>query len=251
MCLIVRREAEGIRRYAHIGTGNYNAGTSRIYTDLGLVTARREIVEDVTHVFNYLTGYSAQSAFNSLVVAPVNLRKTVRHLIEREAEHAAAGRPARIIIKINGLTDEKMIRHLYEASRAGTPIDLLVRGICCLRPGVPEASATIRVRSLVGRFLEHSRIFSFENGGHPETYIGSADLMERNLDRRVEVLCPIRDRELERYLREVVLDLYLRDNVRAWQLNSDGTYTRVISTEPLLDAQEALVAHHSADTASG
>ena len=180
-------------------------------------------------------------------MAPVNLRKTVRQLIEREAEHAAAGRPAHIIMKLNALTDEKSIQHLYRASRAGTQIDLIVRGICCLRPAVASTSETIRVRSIVGRFLEHSRILWFENGGDPDLYIGSADLMERNLDRRVEVLCPILDANLKRYVRDVVVDAYLQDNVRAWELGSDGSYTRVPEGSATLDAQEFLSARHSAE----
>ena len=249
LCLIVRKESDGIRRYAHIGTGNYNGATARVYTDLGLVTARRTIVEDVSNVFNYLTGYSGQTGYGALLVAPVNLRSALSRLIEREARHAADGRPARITIKVNGLTDVGLIQQLYRASQAGVRIDLLVRGICCLRPQVPGVSDHIRVRSLVGRFLEHSRIYSFENGGEPAMYIGSADLMERNMDRRVEVLCPILDRDLERYLREVVLDTYLRDNVRTWDLRPDGVYARLLPGDEPIDAQTVLAQRHTTEFA--
>ena len=249
LCLVVRKEPEGIRRYAHVGTGNYNALTARVYTDLSLVTARPEIVEDVTNVFNYLTGYSAQSAYQALLVGPVNLRHSIRTMIDNEASHAQQGRPARIILKINGLTDVDIIQRLYRASQAGVEIDLLVRGICCLRPGIPGISDRIRVRSIVGRFLEHSRLYSFENGGAPLMYLGSADLMERNLDRRVEVLCPIVDRDLEEYLRTVVLETYLLDSRRAWQLDGDGSYTRVAEDAAAVDAQHALVVRHSIEYA--
>ena len=183
LCLIVRKELDGVRRYAHIGTGNYNAATGRIYTDLGLVTARPAIVEDVSNVFNYLTGYSSQNDYDALAVAPVGLRRHIVRLIDREAEHAAGGRDARIIVKVNGLTDNEIIQHLYKASQAGVKLDLIVRGACGLRAGVAGLSENIHVRSIIGRFLEHSRVYYFLNGGRPEL-IGSADLMERNLDRR-------------------------------------------------------------------
>ncbi|MEP6916352.1 MAG: polyphosphate kinase 1 [Acidobacteriota bacterium] len=244
LCLVVRKQPEGIRRYAHIGTGNYNAATARAYTDLGLVTAHPDIVQDVSHVFNYLTGYSSQTEYRQLLVAPVNLRRRLRELIEREAEHARAGHPGRIVVKVNGLTDTETIQHLYRASQAGVIIDLMVRGICCLRPGVPGVSETIRVRSIVGRFLEHSRIYFFHNHGAPQTYIGSADLMERNLDRRVEVLCPVLDPELTAYLRDVVLDAYLRDTKSASRLESDGSYARATADGPAVDAQQELLTRH-------
>jgi len=250
LCLIVRKEPDGIRRYAHIGTGNYNAATGRVYTDLGLVTARASIVEDVSNVFNYLTGYSHQVDYNDLLVAPVNLRRRLRELFAREASHAQDGRPARIIIKVNGLTDNDMIQHLYRASQAGVTVDLLVRGICCLRPGVPGVSDRITVRSVVGRFLEHSRVFWFENGGAPQVFIASADLMERNLDRRVEVLCPIADPALQAYLRENVLELYLADTQRAWTLDSSGDYTPppgAGTDQAACDAQAALLLRHTVD----
>ena len=226
LCLIVRQEADGIRRYAHIGTGNYNAGTSKVYTDLGLFTSDAGVLDDVSEVFNYLTGYSNRKTYHNLLVAPVSLRTGMRALIEREVDHAKAGRPARMIFKNNAVTDPGMIRCLYTASQAGVPIDLITRGVCCLRPGIPGVSSNITVRSIVGRFLEHSRIYYFENGGAPEVYIGSADLMERNLDRRVEVLCPVKDPDIRHHLRQVVLDALLRDTHRASRLLPDGEYVR-------------------------
>ena len=196
LCLVIRQEAAGVQRYVHTSTGNYNPVTAKVYTDLGLFTADPEVVADVSDIFNYLTGYSNQREYRRLVVAPMQLRTRIRELIRREAEHARAGRPARIIAKLNAVTDDQMIRELYAASQAGVEIDLIVRGICSLRPGIPGVSERIRVRSIVGRFLEHSRMFWFENGGHEELYLSSADLMERNLDRRVETMTPIRDRAL-------------------------------------------------------
>jgi polyphosphate kinase len=251
LCLVVRKEPDGIRRYAHIGTGNYNASTARVYTDLGLVTARASIVEDVTNVFNYLTGYSGLTDYQELLVAPVSLRRRLRMLIERECTHAAAGRSARIVIKTNSITDTEIIQCLYRAAQAGVRIDLIVRGICCLRPGVPGVSDNITVRSIVGRFLEHSRVYAFDNGGDPQIFIGSADLMERNLDRRVEVLCPVLDRDLREYLRDTVLGAYLRDTDRATVLGSDGEY-RLAATADVSDrfnAQQFLLARHTTDYA--
>ncbi len=247
LCLVVRKEADGIRRYAHLATGNYNASTARMYTDIGLATAHPDIVDDVTGLFNYLTGYSNKSDYSALIVAPLSLRSRVRALIEREAEHAREGRSARIIIKINGLTDTALIQDLYRASQAGVTIDLLVRGICCLRPGVTGVSDRISVRSVVGRFLEHSRLFWFENGGKPEVFIGSADLMERNLDRRVEVLCPVLDPALRTYLREVVLDLYLQDTAQSWLLEPSGAYTPPPQSPESVNAQQALLTRHTVD----
>ena len=249
LCLIVRKEPDGIRRYAHIGTGNYNCATARVYTDIGIVTARPAIVEDVTKVFNYLTGYASRAEYAALIVAPVDLRRRLRDLIEREGRHAAAGTPARIIIKMNGLTDPDVIKLFYRVSQACVQIDLIVRGICCLRPGIAGISEHIRVRSIVGRFLEHSRVFWFENGGHPEVFIGSADLMERNLDRRVEVLCPILDPALKTYLRDTVLETYLQDTRRTWTLDASGTYHQQPETAPQegIDAQEILLTRHTVD----
>jgi len=243
LCLVVRQETDGIRRYAHIATGNYNRVTSQVYTDLGLFTADPALLEDVTEVFNSLTGYSNKRSFHALLVAPVGLRQGMRALVDREMEHARAGRPARIIIKNNAVADQAMIRTLYRASQAGVPIDLIVRGVCCLRPGIPGISDTISVRSIVGRFLEHSRIYYFLNGGEEEVYIGSADLMERNLDRRVEVLCPVANSALKRHLRDTVLEALLSDTERAWQLQTDGSYVRAAAPEgtPPLNSQQFLL----------
>jgi polyphosphate kinase len=223
-CLVVRAGPGGIERYAHLGTGNYNRATAGIYTDFGLFTSDPRVVADLSELFNMLTGYSNQVLYRELAVAPVNLRRQLRHLVRREADHARAGRPAGIVIKVNGLTDPRMTRELYRASQAGVSIDLIVRGMCVLRPGVPGVSETIRVRSIVSRYLEHSRIFAFENGGGREVYLSSADLRTRNLDRRVEVMFPVRDATLARYLRETVLDGYLADTASATILGSDGDY---------------------------
>jgi len=226
VALVVRREENTLRRYIHIATGNYNPTTSRIYTDLGLLTTNEQIGADVTDLFNFLTGYSRQSAYRKLLVAPVNLRERMTSFIRREIAHCQAGRPARIVAKINSLTEIEIIRTLYEASQAGVQIDLIVRGICTLRPGVPGLSENIRVISIVGRFLEHSRIFYFANGGAEDIYIGSADWMTRNLSHRVEVVTPIDDPHLKRYLKDEVLDAYLCDNVKARRLLPDGRYER-------------------------
>jgi polyphosphate kinase len=245
VCLVVRQEPDGMRRYVHIATGNYNSGTAKVYTDLGLFTADPEIVADASDVFNYLTGYSNQKQFRRLLVAPVQLRTKLTELIEREVDHARAGRPAEIVIKVNALTDDQMIRVLYRASQAGVSVDVLARGTCCLRPGVPGISDNIRVRSIVGRFLEHSRLYWFKNAGDEEMYIGSADLMERNLDRRVETLTPVRDRDLLRHLRDVVLDAYLRDTARAYRLDVSGSYQRPDREGEGFDAQRFLLAHYA------
>jgi polyphosphate kinase len=223
---VVRREGDELQSYVHIATGNYNPATSRVYTDLGLLTANEEIGADATDLFNFLTGYSRQKEYRQLLVAPVNLRERMLSLITRETAHARKGRPARIIAKINRLADEQVIRALYEASQAGVKIELIVRGICMLRPGREGLSENIHVRSIVGSLLEHSRIFYFANGGAEETYIGSADWMHRNFDRRVEVVAPIHDQQLKKHLKEVVLAAYLRDNVKARVLQPDGTYER-------------------------
>jgi polyphosphate kinase len=227
VALVVRREGETIRRYVHLATGNYNPVTAQVYTDLGLFTCDEAIGADVTDLFNYLTGYSAKSKYRKLLVAPVNMLGRLEELIRREIAHAKAKRKAHLIFKINALVDRTMIRLLYEASMAGVRIDLLVRGICCLRPGVPGLSETITVTSVVGRFLEHSRVYWFNNGGTPEVFIGSADLMPRNIYRRVEVLFPVENPALAKELRDDVLGVYLADNVRARRMNSDGTYTRL------------------------
>jgi len=224
VALVVRREAHGLQTYTHISTGNYNPTTSRIYTDLGLLTSDSVIGDDASDVFNFLTGFSIQKEYSRLMVAPLNLRQRMMKFIKRETAHALAGRPAHISAKINRLTDLNIIEALYEASQAGVKIDLIVRGACMIRPGEPGLSQTIHVRSIVGPFLEHSRIFYFANGGDEEVYIGSADWMARNLDRRVEVVTPVLDPQLKKYLKDTVLDAYLRDNVKARVMNSDGTY---------------------------
>ena len=243
LCLVVRKELDGIVRYAHVGTGNYNRVTSQVYTDFGLFTARPDLLDEVTEVFNYLTGYSNKWDYRELLVAPHHLRKAFTALVEREAEHAADGREAGIIIKNNSVADPEIIRVLYRASQAGVPIDMIVRGVCCLRPGIPGISETIRVRSVVGRFLEHSRLYYFVNAGEPEALIGSADLMERNLDRRVETLCYVRDPELRSHLRDVVLETLLADTDRAMELDTEGSYHPVDRAEDAesINAQERLL----------
>ncbi len=229
VALVVRKEYDGLRRYIHLGTGNYNPDTARIYTDLSYFTCREDITADASEVFNLLTGYSRVDRFSKLVVAPVNLRERIDGMIRREIAHATAGRSGRLTIKINALTDEQMIRTLYEASRAGVRIDLIVRGICCLRPGIAGLSENIRVISIVGRFLEHSRVFWFGNDGNPELYLSSADVMGRNLDRRVELMFPVEDPFLAEGIRNEVLESALRDSVRARVLQADGTYLRAMS----------------------
>jgi len=225
LMLVVRREEEGIRRYAHIGTGNYNSVTARQYTDFGLFTADPELTGEVASVFNLLTSLSSKERWSQLLVAPFTLRSGLLERIAREAENARAGRPASIVGKLNAIQDEEVIGALYEASSAGVDIDLIVRGICCLRPGVPGLSERIRVRSIVDRFLEHTRLVRFENGGRPELWIGSADWMPRNLSGRVEVMCRIRSEAVAQRLEEI-LDVYRRDDVKARLLLSDGTHRR-------------------------
>ena len=225
VALIVRREQDRIARYVHVSTGNYNTVTAHLYTDIGLLTADDAIADDVSNLFNYLTGYSQKSDYQKLLVAPVNLRASFEALIEREIKHAKSGE-GHLIFKMNSLADPRLIRSLYKASRAGVKIQLLVRGICCLRPGIPGISENIEVTSIVGRFLEHSRVYYFRNGGKEEVYIGSADLMSRNIDHRVEVLAPIQDPNLIRILIDRVLDVFLADNVKARQLLPNGSYVR-------------------------
>jgi polyphosphate kinase len=224
VALVVRREQDGLRTYTHISTGNYNPTTSRLYTDLGILTSDSVIGDDATDLFNFLTGFSMQKEFSRLLVAPMNLRRRMMELIKRETQHALAGRPGHIAAKVNRLTDLQIIEALYEASQAGVKIDLIVRGGCMIRPGEPGLSQTIHVRSVVGRFLEHSRIFYFANAGDEEVYIGSADWMSRNLDRRVEVVVPVLDPQLRKYLKDTVIAAYLRDNVKARVMTSDGSY---------------------------
>lgn len=222
--LVVRQESEGLRRYVHVGTGNYNDNTAKLYTDVGLFTANLEIGEDASGLFNEITGYSSPRHMHALKVAPTNLKHKLFELIRREAEHAKAGRPARIVAKMNSLSHQEMVDELYLASQAGVKIDLIVRGVCCLRPGVPGLSENITVRSIVDRFLEHSRIFHFENGGEQAVYISSADWMTRNLTRRIELLCPVLDKRLRKCLIRI-LQISLNDNARSWQLLSGGIYT--------------------------
>jgi polyphosphate kinase len=224
LTLIVRRENGQLKRYVHIASGNYNPTTSCTYTDLGLFTADDAIGRDATELFNYLTGFSQQENYRKLFVAPVNLREKLNELFDREIAHQRAGRSAQIIAKFNRLADQQIIEKLYEVSRAGIKVDLIVRGICMLRPGVPGLSENIRVRSIVGRFLEHSRVFYFANGGNEEFYIGSADWMARNLKHRIEVITPVTDPAAKAYLKDVLLDAYLNDNLRARELQSDGSY---------------------------
>jgi polyphosphate kinase len=227
LSLLVRRDPDGVtRRYAHLGTGNYNTATARFYTDLSLLTADPEITAAVQDVFSFLTAYAEHPDYGPLMVAPLDLAERSMALIEREAEHARQGRSARIVAKMNSLVDKDMIQSLYRASQAGVEIDLLVRGMCSLRPGVRGVSHRIRVRSIVGRFLEHSRIFCFENGGEPEVYLGSADWMSRNLHERVEVLFPLKDRLLRERVLHEILAAYLADNLKSRFLQKDGRYLR-------------------------
>lgn len=221
--LVVRQEKNKIRRYFHVGTGNYNPKTAKLYTDLGLLSCREDLGADLTDLFNYLTGYSRQKSYRKLIVAPVNLRDRMTALIKRETEHASQGISSHIIAKMNSLVDSQIITALYEASQAGVKIDLIIRGICCLRPGVKGVSENIQVTSVVGRLLEHSRIFYFHNGGEEEMYLGSADWMRRNLDRRVEAVTPVEDPEIFQDLQEI-LGIMLTDNRHGWDLQTDGNY---------------------------
>ncbi len=243
VALVVRKEGDSIQRFVHLGTGNYNAVTAHLYTDIGLFTSDEEIGADVTDLFNYLTGYSAKQDYRKLLVAPINLRQRIADLIRREIEHQKQHGNGHIILKMNALVDSDTIRLLYQASQAGVKVDLLIRGICCLRPQVPGVSDNIRVISIVGRFLEHSRIYYFHNNGEEEIFVGSADLMPRNLNRRVEVLFPIEDRRLVRHLRDRVIEIYLADNVKARIMQADGIYVRKTREpgEEAINSQEVLL----------
>jgi polyphosphate kinase len=245
IALVVRKEGDGIRRYVHLSTGNYNPVTAQVYTDIGLLTCDEAIGADASDLFNYLTGYSAKQDYRKFLVAPFTLRAGLQTLIEREINRAQQGDRGHLIFKLNHLVDKQMIQVLYRASQAGVKVDLLVRGICCLRPGADHLSENIRVISIVGRFLEHSRVYYFRNGGNEEIYLGSADLMPRNLDRRVEILFPLQDPRLIRYLRDHVLATYLADTVKARLLRADGTYERVTPApgESPLDSQQWLIDH--------
>ncbi len=240
--LVVRREGDAMRRYLHMGTGNYHPGTARVYTDFGLFTCDPELGADLTDLFNVLTGFAAPTQYRKLIVAPRGMRERFIAMIRREAEHARHGRPARILAKMNALVDGPIIRALYEASRDGVQVDLIVRGICCLRPGLAGISERIRVVSIVGRFLEHSRTWYFLNGGAEEVYIGSADWMPRNLDRRIEAVVPIEDPAHRHAIRDL-LNLMWQDNRQAWELAADGQYTqrRPAEGEPELATHRVLV----------
>ncbi len=241
--LVVRKEGEGIRRYLHLGTGNYNAVTAHIYEDMGMFTCDDAMGSDITDLFNYLTGYSTIETFRKLLVAPINLRSGLESLIRREMEHARTGKLTHLIFKANAIVDPQLIELLYEASCAGVKIDLLIRGMCCLRPGLQGLSENIRVVSIVGQYLEHSRIYYFHNDGKEEIYMGSADLMRRNQDHRVEVLFPLESPEHIRYIRQELFETYLRDNTRARIMKADGTYARVkpSSVEDTVDIQQWLM----------
>jgi polyphosphate kinase len=243
--MVVRKEGDGIRRYLHLGTGNYNAVTSRIYEDFGIFTCDEDMASDVTDLFNYLTGYSTKQNYRKLLVAPVNLRSELEKLVRREIEHAKAGRTAHLIFKVNAVVDPQFIALLYDASTAGVKVDLLVRGMCCLRPGIKGVSENIKVISIVGRYLEHSRIYYFLNNGEEQIYMGSADLMTRNYDHRVEVMFPLENPEQINFVRYGMLDIYLNDNTRARVMKPDGTYVRLKppSDGKAVDVQDWLSSH--------
>ncbi len=244
IALVVRREGEHIRRYVHLATGNYNHVTAQLYEDFGMFTCDDAIGADATDLFNYLTGYSAKEDYRKLLVAPINLRRRMEELIQQEIEHARHGEQARLIFKFNHLVDPPMIRLLYEASQAGVRVDLIVRGICCLKPGIKGVSENIRMISILGRYLEHSRIYYFLNGGQERVFMGSADLMQRNLNARVEVLFPVEDEKLIRYLRDSVLETYLTDNSEAREMEPDGKFRRLSRKEgePERSTQEIFLA---------
>ncbi len=245
IALVVRKEGEQIRRYIHMATGNYNAITAQMYEDIGMFTCDEEIGADATDLFNYLTGYSTKKDYRKLLVAPVNLRQGMESLIDREIEHQKRDGNGHLVFKMNSLVDPQMIQKLYRASQAGVKIDLIVRGICCLRPGIPDISDNIRVLSVVGRFLEHSRVYYFHNNGQEQIYLGSADLMPRNINHRVEVLFPVQDRRIIRYLRDDVLQTYLIGNVKVRQMNANGVYSHLSQApgEPPINPQEWLIHH--------
>jgi polyphosphate kinase len=247
--MVVRKEGEGIRRYLHLGTGNYNAVTSLIYEDLGLFTCDEAIGSDVTDLFNHLTGYSTKHDFKKLLVAPFNLRAGLEKLVRREIEHARSGHKAHLIFKVNAIVDLRFIQLLYEASQAGVKVDLLVRSMCCLKPGIKGVSDNVNVTSIVGPYLEHSRIYYFHNGGKEEIYMGSADLMTRNLDHRVEVVFPIESPEHICHVRDEILNTYLRDNTRARLMQADGTYVRLKAPEQdkVVDVQEIFMNHYRSE----
>ena len=241
--MVVRQEEDGIRRYLHLATGNYNAGTAKVYEDIGMFTCDPVMGEEVSELFNYLTGYSLEQEYKKLLVAPVNLRSRLTEMIRREAAHAEAGKNARILIKANAVVDPAMILELYKASQAGVKIDLFVRGMCSLKAGVPGVSENIKVTSIVGRYLEHSRVYYFANNGSPEMFVGSADLMQRNLDHRVEVVFPVEQPNHKELLSGFILDNYARDNYRARVMQPNGKYTRQhpAKAEARFDIQQFLM----------
>jgi polyphosphate kinase len=249
VALVIRKDSFGIHRYVHLGTGNYNASTARAYSDLSFFTSDADFGTDATDLFNFLTGYSEQKSYRRFLVAPINLRQELLYRINRETMLHRQNGGGRLLFKMNSLVDKEFIVALYQASQAGVQVDLIVRGICCLRPGVPGVSENIRVISLVGRFLEHSRIFYFENGGEPELYAGSADLMPRNLDHRVEVLFPVQDAGLRERIVRNILQLQWHDNVNAWRQNADGSYERILpeGDATKLDTQAWSITHGFAD----
>lgn len=238
LCMVVRREGGGIHTFVHIGTGNYNPSTARVYTDLGLFTTDPDITQDVAELFNYLTGFSKQREYRKLLVAPINLSEGVIRRIHREASMFKKTGQGRIVMKLNALVDPEVIEALYSAAQVGVQIDLIVRGICALRPGLPDLSPNVRVLSVVGRFLEHSRILYFENGGSPEVFIGSADMMRRNLHRRVEVMVPVERPELIAHIRDEILENYLRDTTNTWMMQADGSYKRRAAGSPEFSVQQ-------------
>jgi len=244
LTLIVRREQQRLKRYLHLGTGNYNPATGKIYTDYSLFTANEQLANDVAELFNALTGYSKHTSYRKLLVSPINTRKRIIDMIEREMEWSYSENKGRIIMKMNALVDPQTIQALYKASCAGVEIDLIVRGICCLKPGIPGVSEHIRVISVIGRFLEHSRAYYFHNGGKEELYLGSADIMPRNLDDRVETLFPVFDKALVKVVTSD-LELILSDNVKAWQMNMDSTYSRIMSDAVPVNSQKLFLTSSS------
>ena len=239
IALVVRKEGEHIQRYVHMATGNYNHITAQLYEDIGIITSDDDIGADATDLFNYLTGYSSKEKYRKLLLAPLQLRDKFRDLICQEIAHQEKHKDGRIILKMNALVDEEMIRLLYRASQTGVKVDLLVRGICCLRPGIENLSENIRVFSILGRFLEHSRIYYFNNHGKEIILMGSADLMPRNLNQRVEVLFPVENKKMIQHIREDILEVYLRDDIKGWLMQPDGAYQRVEAEEngELIDIQ--------------
>jgi len=242
MCLVLRREGKQLRHYVHLGTGNYHPKTAQLYTDYGLFSSDKELGEDVRRVFAQLTSLGKVIKLNKLLQSPFTLHSGLLEKIEREIRHAQNGKPAKIIIKVNAVVEEQAIQALYRASQAGVIVKLIVRGVCCLRPGIPGVSENIEVRSIIGRFLEHARVYAFENGGNTEVYAASADLMNRNMFRRVEVCFPIEYKKLHiRIMHD--LEIYLKDNAQAWLLLSDGSYQRIRPEEgeEIIQAQSVLM----------